>query len=349
MSLVAFWLVLVGLFSPVSAADATGVLKVATTAPGAEVYLDGGLVGTAPLTKYIVVGKHKLRVVADNFDPLVRLVDIQAGKTVELNATLTPGPGSIEFTGPPGCTVTIAGQTYSVPIRIPSPWPGALEYRAGATGFEDAQLNVQLVKGRNYLIDLVLESSEGVIAITTKPVGASVQMDGEDIGVTPTKRTGQANGLHGVAVSLDGYGTAYRTVDTTKGGRGAADVTLSKSFADLTVNTSSDGARVLFNRVEVGSGLVVKVPHVAKGRLEVTIVDGEKTLASGKFEVPESGALTLRQAGSAVIEQKPLTQQWTFWAAVGGGALVAGTTAGVVVAATQPEPAPVGDVVVTLP
>lgn len=349
MSLVALWLLLVGLLSPVSAADATGVLKVATTAPGAEVYLDGALVGTAPLTKYIVVGKHKLRVVADNFEPLVRLVDIQAGKTVELNATLAAGPGSIEFTGPSGSTVTIAGQTYSVPIRIPSPGPGALEYRAGAAGFEDSSGQLQLTKGRNYLVDLVLESSEGVIAVTTKPAGAAVELNGEDIGVTPTKRSGQANAAHGVKVSLEGYGTAYRVVDTTKGGRGTVDVTLSKSFADLTVNTSSADARVLFNRVEVGTGTAVKVPHVAKGRLEVSIMDGEKTVATGKFEVPESGALTLRQAGSSVVEQKPLTQQWTFWAAVGGGALVAGTTAGVLVAATQPEPAPVGDVVVTLP
>ena len=349
MPIVALWLLLVGLFFPASAADPTGVLRLTASAPGAEVYVDGAMIGNAPVTKYLSTGPHKLRVVADNFEPFVRQVEIQAGRTVDLAATLTPGPGSVEFTGPSGSSVSFGGQTYSVPVRVPSPGAGAVTWHAQAPGFETFESTLQLVKGRNYLIDLQLESSEGVIEVTAKPSGARVALDGQDLGAAPAKAKGQAAGLHGVAVSLEGYGTAYRQIDTRKGGRGSADVGLTKAMADVVVNTGKDDAVVKFNGFEVGRGSTVKVAGVAKGRIEISLEAGEEVVASGKVDVPGSGTLTARRSGAAVVEQKPLTSQWGFWAAVGGGAVAAGTAAAVVVVANEPEPAPVGDVVVTLP
>ena len=349
MSLAAFWLLLAGLFSPALAAEATGVLAVATPTPGAEVFLDGAMIGTAPLTKYIPVGKHKLRIIADNYDPFVRVVDISADKTSQVNATLLAGPGSIEFTGPSGSVLSLGAQSYTVPIRLPSPGPGAMTWTATAPGFEVSPGQLQLVKGRNYLVELKLESSEGVIAITTRPLGAAVELDGVAIGVTPAKVTGQAPGLHGVKVSLEGYGTAYKEVDTRQGGRGAADVGLLKSGAEVTVQAAPSDATVWFNGVQVGTGALVKVANVGKGRIDITVRQGATTVASGRLDVPESGALTVHQSGNSVAARKPLLQRWAFWAAVGGGAVALGTTATVVAVATQPEPPPAGDVVVTLP
>ena len=348
MSIVAFWLLLVGSFFPASAADPTGVLRLTASVAGAEVYIDGSLAGTAPVTKYLSTGPHKLRVVADNFEPFVRQVTLEAGRTVDLAATLTPGPGSIEFTGPPGSAVSMNGQTYSVPVRLPSPGPGPLSYSGQAPGFELTSGALTLVKGRNYLVNLELETSEGVIEVLAKPEGAAVAVNGENVGTTPVKLKGKAPGVYGVAVSLEGYGTAYRSIDTTKGGRGSTEVSLSKSMVDVVVNTGGNEAEVRMNDVLVGTGSTVKVPGVARGRVVVTITEGEH-VATGKVDLPAAGTVTLRQSGTMVVEQKALTSQWGFWAAVGGGAVAAGTVTGVIVAANQPEPAPEGDIVVVLP
>jgi hypothetical protein len=330
-----------------AAADSTGVLRLSSTAPSAEVYLDDTLIGTAPLTKYVPAGSHTLRVVADNFEPYVRRIEVQSDKTLDLAAALTPGPGSVEFTGPAGAQVVIAGQTYGVPVRLPSPGTAELSYHAEAPGFEPADARMPLVKGRNYVVALKLESSEGVVAVTATPAGATVRLDGVDLGVSPARKTEVPRGVHGVEVSLAGYGTAYRAVDTSGGGRGSVDVALTKAAAEVVVNGVGNGARVFFNQVEVGSG-AVRVPNVGKGRLDVTVVDGDRR-ATGKFAVPSAGTLTVRLSGDTVVEQKPLTQQWAFWAAIGGGTAAVATTAAVVSVANQPEPAPEGDVVVTLP
>lgn len=347
MPTVSLGVLVLGLLPSAFAADSTGVLRLSSTAPGAEVYVDDALLGTTPLTKYIPAGPHTLRVVADNFEPYVRRIEVQADKTLDVSAALTAGPGSIEFSGPPGATVSIGGQVFGVPVRIPSPSAPALAYKAAAPGFEEAEATMPLVKGRNYVVALKLESSEGVVAVVTNPPGAQVRLDGADVGVSPARQKGVARGTHGVQVSMPGYATVYRQLDTSKGGRGAVDVTLTKAGAEVVVNGAPAEATVLFNGVEVGQG-PLRIPAVAKGRLDVTVVAG-KSQATGKFTVPSEGTLTVRLSGNTVVEQKPITQQWAFWAAIGGGTAAVATTAAVVVAANQPEPAPEGDVVVTLP
>ena len=347
MPTVSLGVVALALLSSAFGADSTGVLRLSSTVPGAEVYLDGALIGAAPLTKYLPAGSHTLRVVADNFEPYVRLVELQVDKTLDVSAVLTPGPGSVEFSGPAGAQVVIGDQIYGLPVRLPAPTAAALSYRAQAPGFEQVDATLPLVKGRNYVVALTLESSEGVIVVGTTPPGAAVRLDGAEVGATPSRNRGVARGVHGVQVSLDGYATAYRAVDTTKGGRGAVEITLAKAGAEVVVKGVGVAAAVLFNEVEVAKG-PARVPNVAKGRLDVTVVDGDRRV-TGKFTVPGSGALTIRLAGATLAEQKPITQQWAFWAAVGGGTAAAATTAAVVVASNQPEPAPAGDVVVTLP
>lgn len=348
MSLLALWLFLWGLVHPASAADPTGVLKVVSSAPGAEVWLDGASIGNAPVTKYVPAGPHKLRVVADNFEPFVRQVEVVADKTVELTAAMVPGPGSVEFTGPPGANVTVAGQTYAVPVRLASPGAGPYAWRAQAPGFEVGEGTLTLVRGRNYLVAITLESSAGVIAVTSKPAGAQVRIDGKLVGATPLKSREFTPGAHGVEVSLDGYATTYRQVDTTSE-RAAVDLTLGKGAgAAVVVQTGSADGVVFFNQVEVGRGQQVRVEHVARGKITVAVATGDKRV-EGRVEVPSSGTLNARATDKSVVETRPLTQSWGFWAAVGGGAVAAGTTAAVVVAANQPAPPPEGDVVVTLP
>ncbi|MSQ02785.1 MAG: PEGA domain-containing protein [Myxococcales bacterium] len=348
MPLLVFWLFFVGIVLPASAADPTGVVKLSASAPGAEVYLDGSLIGATPLTKYLTVGTHRLRIVADNFEPFVRQIEVQADKTLELAAAMTPGPGSVEFSGAVGTTVSVGGHTYPVPVRLPSPGTGSLVWRGQAPDFEAGEGTLPLVKGRNYLVTIALESSMGVVAVTSKPAGATVRLDGKELGVTPVKVRDIAPGVHGVEVSLDGYATTYKKLDTAGGVRGTLDVALNKGGAELVVSTTSADATVFLNGVEVGRGTTVKVAGVGGGKTEVTVTTGTRSV-SGKVVVPSSGSVLARATDNTVVETKPLTRQWGFWAAVGGGAVAAGTTAAVVVAANQPAPAPEGDVVVTLP
>ncbi|MBM4389885.1 MAG: PEGA domain-containing protein [Deltaproteobacteria bacterium] len=346
MSFLAFFLALWCALA--HAVDATGVLKVRASASGAEVWIDGALVGAAPVTKYIAAGSHKLRVVADNFEPFVRTIEITADRTTELEAALVPGPGSVEFTGPKGAAVWIGGQRYAVPARIPSPGPGKLAYRGEAPGFETAELALDVVKGRNHLVDLVLESSANVLAVNSTPAGAKVFVDGAEVGVTPFKMKGLPPGPHGVEVRAEGYASSFRPADNNGTDRVGIEAKLAKGGASLTLSGLGSDSSVSVNGALVGKGETVKVALVERGKHTITVTDGAH-VATGLLEFPSSGAVLARVQGHTVVASKPLTESWAFWAAVGGGAaIVTGGVVSVAMATAPPEPA-TGDVVMVLP
>jgi hypothetical protein len=333
----------------VRAEDASAILKVKSSVPGAEIYVDGALIGQAPLTKYMPAGTHQLRVVADFNDPFVRRITLEADRTLEVNATLTKGAGTIEFTGPAGAHVFTGDLDRGpVPIRLPSPGAGPLAWRMVAPGFETAEGVLSVVAGRNHLVDVKLESSRGVFAVTSEPAGAAVRLDGKDVGVTPLRLTGVEPGVHGVEVALAGYARVVRSIDTSAGTRGEVAAKLTKGGASLTLATGNDAAQVFVNDAPVGIGTNVRVDGLERGRATVRVVYADRVVKHA-VTVPASGALALRVNGDALVERKKLTEQWGFWAAVGGGVAAGGTVAAVVANANQPEPPPTGDTVVTLP
>lgn len=348
MSLVAFWLVLLNALFSAQAVEPQGVLKVKASVVGAEVYLDGTLLGTVPLTKYVATGPHKVRIVVDNFDPFVRSVNVEADHTTDLAATLVAGVGTIEFAGPKGGAVVVNGERYSLPSRIPSPGAGPLPWIAEAPGFEGGAGTLDVVRGRNHLVEVVLASSQNVLAVVSKPAGATILLDQRVVGVTPLRLADVASGNHNVEVRLEGYATAYRRADNTEGSKISLDLVLGKSGAAVSVFGLTADSTVQLNGVEIGQGPTVRVGKVERGKAVIDVFHGGGVI-SAKVDVPSEGAISLRLSGGKLVEQKPLTRRWGFWAAVGGGAVVAGGTVAAVAVATQPEPPPVGDIVAELP
>jgi hypothetical protein len=347
----ALLLALAGLFAPVAhAADGpTGILKVRSNVDGAEVWVDGALLGKAPLTKYLSVGAHQLRVVADRYDPFVRRIEVLEDKTVEVQAALTPGAGTVEFSGPPGARLTLDGADRGpLPIRLANPGVGGHAWRVEAPKFEPAEGRLDFEAGKNYLIDVPMRSSRGVFVVESTPAGAKVTLDGKDVGVTPLRLEGIEPGNHVVVLSHATLAGIVRAVDTTDGSRGEVKATLPKTGGTLEITTGSPDARVLVDGAPLGSGAKVMVGPLEKGKLKLQVVVGERTVTD-TVTVPARGTIALRVAGDALVERKPLVQRWGFWAAVGGVAVAGGTTAAVVAAATAPEPPPAGDTIVVLP
>lgn len=334
---------------PSVARAADGILKVKSNVPTAEVFVDGQSLGAAPVTRFLAPGSHAIRVVADNYDPYVRKVDVQDGKTSELNATLIPGVGTAEFVGPPAGRLDIDGHDRgALPIRLSDLEPGPHVWKVTSPKFEPAEGTLLFLAGKNYLVNVPMVSSAGVLVVDTSPSGATVLLDGKDVGVTPLRLEGVALGVHGVVLQAPDRATVVRTVDTTDGSRGTVTASLPSGGSVIKVSTGSATGKVYLNGTPIGEGASVKFGPVEKGRAQVAIeVDGDR--ASASFNLPASGTLLLRRSGDKVEKQKPLVARWGFWAAVGGGVAV-GAGAGIATAAAiEPEPAPSGDTVVTLP
>ena len=346
--------------APEAAAEqATSQLTVTANVDGARVWIDAVEVGMVPLTRYLPVGTRQVRVAANGYDPFVRRVDLVKDVATRVEARLTPGRGTVEFVcNVPGARVFIDDREVGpAPIRLKDLTPGNHTWRIEAHAHEPAWEPFTFTPGENLLIPVTLGSSAGLFFVRSVPAGASVALDGKEVGSTPLDLTGIPQGPHGVRLSLEGHAEVFRAVDTSDGSRGEVDATLPPDGAALVVRTGRSDASVAVNGCPVGSGRRVRVPEVERGLVQLVVEAPGQAPAERQVKVPASGAVRLRaslvpaggSARSQVADVPPLVRRWGFWAAAGGVA-AAGAAGGVALAvALAPEPPPGGDVTVTLP
>ena len=123
---------------------------------------------------------------------------------------------------------------------------------------------------------------------------------------------------------------------------------LPKTGATLDIATGSPEALVFLDGVRVAEGANVSVGPLEKGRWKVQVRIGPRQIID-TVALPARGTVALRVSGDLLVERKPLTQRWGFWAVVGGAAVAGGAATAVVAVSTAPEPPPTGDTVVELP
>ncbi|MFH1463451.1 MAG: PEGA domain-containing protein [Pseudomonadota bacterium] len=339
-------------------AEEMGLLMVTCPVEGAEVWVDGAAIGTVPFTGYVPVGRHEIRVVADNFDPFVRRKAIEAGLTTKLEAALAPGRGTFEIVAQPaGAIVSIDGNEQGpAPLRIGEISPGHHRWSVSAPGFETQAQEFEFATGRNLYFNISLRSSRGLFAFTSTPSGAAVWLDGAEVGRTPLELEDIPPAEHRVHLALDGYAHVFRTVDTRDGSKGLVEVGLSTGGTKVVVLTGHDDATVTSSDEVLGTGRKVVLPAVERCRLPLVVTapgqdPAELTLAvTGHGSVSAKATLGAASSGaSRLVQRPPVYARWTFWTATAGVAAV-GATGGVVLAqALAPPPLPEGDVLVVLP
>jgi hypothetical protein len=69
-----------------------GELVVKANVPGAKVYLDGRLLGAAPIEEQVPAGRHAMRVVAEDMKDYNDVVDIERGQVTKALVRLNPTP-----------------------------------------------------------------------------------------------------------------------------------------------------------------------------------------------------------------------------------------------------------------
>ena len=337
----------------------TGIVRITSSIPGAQVYVDNELAGDAPIVRYLPAGAHFIRVSADNFDPFVRRITVVAGSTAEVAAEMMAGTGTVEFlVHPTGAKLKInADEPVPTPMRLRELKAGEYTYTLEAPGYETEHGTFTFSKGKNLLFNVRMKSTAGLVEITSKPAGARVFLDGESRGVTPLQLEGVALSAHVARIELADHATVFRSFDNSDGSKGEIVVDLGTSGAALVVETGSPGGAVKLNGQLIGEGEVVRVPALERGRYKLQVTAPERQPAEETIDVPTRGKMMLRadlvtldaRGHSEINAFKPLVARWTFWtgAAVGAGAVGAG---GYLLAnALTPEPTPTSDVVVVLP
>lgn len=118
----------------------------------------------------------------------------------------------------------------------------ALVYYRAFTQHEGAEENLERKASkkleRSNQCEDYSSSLSGRLVVDSTPPGATIVVDGNEMGATPTEIAGLPSGQHAIALQLDGYKTATQRVELTPGGNRTLEVELSEQRQETT--TSSD-------------------------------------------------------------------------------------------------------------
>lgn len=345
---------------PARAGDkATGIVSVTCSVPGAVVWIDGQEGGPAPMARVVPIGPHQVRIVADNYDPFVRKVEVAMETTARVECAMIAGKGTVEFAAKPtGARVLVDGQEVGPsPIRIRDISNGSHTWRIEAPGHEPQEGRFEFQQGKNLLVQAELRSSAGLFHIDSDPQGAAVFFDGKSIGNTPVELESVEAGVHNVRVVLDGWAEVFRTIDTSDGSKGDVQARLTRSGARLVVRTGHKDALVLVSGNPVGQGRRVRVDRVETASLPVTVEAVGYKSGTRTVRIPSRGRVVLRASLAAadtedradVAVLPPLYRRWTVLTGASVLAVGGGAAGWLIWDLTAPPPLPEGDVTVALP
>ena len=186
-------------------------LRVITSVPGAQVSIDGEVIGASPISRDVGPGEHIVEATAAGFAAAQQTITTDGvnARVVSLTLESRPAaPGTITITSQvPNATVTVdnvdRGQP---PVVLSDATPGRHAIVVRAPGYQDLRTTCDVETGSECTIDARLEpiGTPVRIATTTEIQGAELFFDGESRGPVPFEGNLPV-GMHRLEVRAPGY------------------------------------------------------------------------------------------------------------------------------------------------
>ena len=210
------------------------VLEVATTPPGATVYLDRkdlGSRGRSPRSVALPPGRYRVIAELEGYEPAAsELVVAEIGKATRVALTLRRIVGTVhvDAEGPvaQGAMVHLdderAPAACAAPCDLPAA-PGTHQIFFTREGYLGTPRQVVVVAGRTTLVTAQLAPLTGSLLVDTDERGALVTIGGRPVGFTPVVIPGVPVGPQQVRVLLSGYSPVLREVVIQPGQQAALE------------------------------------------------------------------------------------------------------------------------------
>lgn len=162
------------------------VIKLATQVSGAVLSIDGKDVGTLPLSaQSVAAGEHTVTVKRPGFAAFVKKVQVPGGKSVDVEAKLTPVAAVLSVTSDvEGATVLLNGRAIgTVPLTDVEVPAGPAEVTVLKEGFREDSQKITFVAGRDYPVSVKFNAgTERTLAASDRPVNTTLTPGVTDTG-----------------------------------------------------------------------------------------------------------------------------------------------------------------------
>ena len=249
-----------------------GILEVTANAESAQVYIDDVLVGSAPIIKVLHAGHHRVRVTHLSFAAVEQRVLVERDTTVQLDVTLERvRSGLTVLVDVAGARVFLDGRQVGVGDVVLDPVrPGRHQLVVEAQGFRPHEVEVVLRQQSMSTLKVALHAIQGSVELSTVPLGASVSVDGKEMGVTPLHLEGLRPGDHALELHAPGRATVFHALQVAEGKRSQLQLALPLEGGSLHLGVRPALATTSLNGVVVGEGSH-RLRNLAPGMYELRL------------------------------------------------------------------------------
>jgi formylglycine-generating enzyme required for sulfatase activity len=284
-----------------------GNLAVTSDLEDIQITIDDAPVGTVPGTiKAISPGMRKMAFSKYRYFPLQQEINIEGlDKTQSVDISLLPAWGAMQFTSKP-----TAAQIY-IDDRLVGQTPLSAEVletgnqlKLVLAGYKTYQKEVLIKAGTSIAhppIELIV--ADGVLQISSTPSGASITLNNEFVGSTPTAMAVAPFKQHRLAFFLEGYVKTTTTATVEPERTALLSVDLVPNIGSIALTISPQGARVLVDDRYQGEG---------DRTLSLTAKPHRLSIEKSGYQT-KSLSITPRPGHEQALSIKLLTLQEAYW------------------------------------
>ncbi|MFH0920883.1 MAG: PEGA domain-containing protein [Fibrobacterota bacterium] len=234
---------------------AMGTLKVFSEPAGAEIIIDGNVIGVTPLKIInIDAGERRVALRLKGYAPSEDSVQILKNETQNLSVILKPAAFLSVKAQPLSASIlvngTVAGTGEVSRMEVP---PGDITLSIEAPGCESYAETLSLTPGETRAIEKTLSSVFGTLTVTTTPPGAALFINEQPAGVTPYHNEKLAPGNYKLRFELQGYEPIEGAGTLKAGDLRVIEKKMTSLYGALSVTTTPSGAALFLNDQSSGT------------------------------------------------------------------------------------------------
>lgn len=186
-----------------------GLVTITSEPEGASVLIDGETVGVTPLAGLAVeAGEHTLEIRAERYLPFTAPLTV-TGRNLpqQLSTGLAPAWAELTLDSvPPGATVLVDGEAVAETPATVEILQGERQLMLQKPAYAGWDQTLEVVAGQAQdLGSIELQPANGLLALSSRPGGANVTVDGEFRGQTPLEVELTPGRDHRINLSRPGY------------------------------------------------------------------------------------------------------------------------------------------------